>query len=83
MSWYILSGRERLRSGRFVAVAAAHNDWTATLVRDYLRERGVGAVFPPVSYLYFPLPTRVWVHADDEDEAVRLLQELQAEWQGA
>lgn len=83
MGWYILSERERQVSGQFVAVAAAYDDMTATLVRDYLRENGVGAAFPPVTYLYGPLRTRVWVHADDEQEALRLLQELQAEWQGA
>lgn len=81
--WYILSERERVRVGQFVAVAMSYDDMTATLVRDYLRENGVGAVFPPVVYLYGPLMTRIWVHADDEQEALRLLQELQAEWQGA
>ncbi|MCS6923037.1 MAG: DUF2007 domain-containing protein [Fimbriimonadales bacterium] len=79
MRWYILSERERQRSGRFVAVAAAYDDLTATLVRDYLREHGIGAAFPPVSYLY-PSFTRIWVHADDEEEAVQLLTALQAEW---
>lgn len=80
MRWYILGERERQRSGQFVAVAAAYDDMTATLVRDYLREHGVGAAFPPVTYLYGPLMTRIWVHADDEQEALRLLQELQVEW---
>lgn len=83
MNWYILSERERQRSGQFVAVAAAYDDLTATLVRDYLRENGVGAAFPPVTYLYGPLLTRIWVHADDEETALRLLDELRAEWQGA
>ncbi|MFN3690024.1 MAG: putative signal transducing protein [Fimbriimonadales bacterium] len=82
MRWYILNERERQRSGQFVAVAAAYDDMTATLVRDYLRERGIGAAFPPVSYLYGPLPTRIWVHADDEEVALRLLEELHAEWRG-
>ncbi len=83
MNWYILSERERQRSGQFVAVAAAYDDLTATLVRDYLRENGVGAAFPPVTYLYGPLLTRIWVHADDEETALRLLDELRAEWRGA
>ncbi|MFN7018924.1 MAG: hypothetical protein ACK4RG_06570 [Fimbriimonadales bacterium] len=82
MSWYILSARERQRSGQFVAVAAAYDDMTATLVRDYLRERGINAVFLPVTYLYGPLQTRIWIHRDDEEIALRLLEELRAEWQG-
>ncbi|MCS6919143.1 MAG: DUF2007 domain-containing protein [Fimbriimonadales bacterium] len=82
VSWYIFSERERMRSGQFVAVAAAYDDITATLVRDYLWEHGVGAAFPPVTYLYGPLLTRIWVHADDEEEAVRLLEALQVEWRG-
>ncbi|MFN4032871.1 MAG: hypothetical protein ACK4ME_04515 [Fimbriimonadales bacterium] len=84
MRWYILSERERQRSGQFVAVAAAYDDLTATLVRDYLLERGVGAVFPPVTYIFYvSKPTRIWVHADDEERAIDLLRELQAEWQEA
>jgi hypothetical protein len=82
MNWYILGERERLHSGQFVAVAAAYDDMTATLVRDYLREHGINAAFPPVNYLFYTqLPTRIWVHADDVEEALGLLQELQAEWQ--
>ncbi len=82
MNWYILGERERQRSGQFVAVAAAYDDMTATLVRDYLRENGVGAAFPPITYLYGPLQTRIWVHSDDEETALRLLEELRTEWRG-
>lgn len=81
MRWYILGERERVRSGQFVAVAVAYEDMTATLVRDYLRERGIGAAFSPVTHLYIPLPTRIWVHADDEADALESLRQLQAEWQ--
>jgi hypothetical protein len=80
MNWYILGERERLHSGQFVAVAAAYDDMTATLVRDYLRENGINAAFPPITYVYGPLLTRIWVHADDEEAALRLLEELRAEW---
>lgn len=83
MNWHILSGRERPRAGQFVAVAVAYDDLTAALVRDYLRENGVGATFLPVTYLFAPLPTRIWVHGDDEEVALRLLNELRAEWQEA
>ncbi len=81
MRWYILGERERQRSGQFVAVAAAHDDLTATLVRDYLRERGIGAMFPTTTRVFYVSnPTRIWVHADDEEQAISLLRELQAEW---
>ncbi|MDW8107081.1 MAG: hypothetical protein RMK45_06335 [Armatimonadota bacterium] len=82
MNWYVLGERERLRSGRFVAVAVAYDDITATLVRDYLLEHRIDALFPPGSYLWRPAqPTYIWVHADDEQEAVALLEEFQTDLQ--
>lgn len=80
MRWYILGERERLRMGQFVAVAAAYDDMTATLVRDHLLENGIDAAFPPVSTLYGATPTHIWVHADDEVEALRLLEDLRTQW---
>lgn len=80
MRWYILGERERQRVGQFVAVAAVYDDMTAALVRDHLLQNGIDAAFPPVSTLYWPMPTRIWVHADDETEALRLLEELRAQW---
>jgi len=80
MRWYILGERERQRMGQFVAVAAAYDDMTASLVRDHLLQNGIDAAFPPVSTLYGPTPTRIWVHADDETEALCLLEELRAQW---
>ncbi|BCW94637.1 MAG: hypothetical protein WHS44_11205 [Fimbriimonadales bacterium] len=82
MRWRILGAEERSRIGQFVAVAVAGDDMTATLVRDYLRTHGVAANFPPVTYIFRVIPegTHIWVHYDDEADALGLLRQLEMEW---
>lgn len=85
MRWYILGERERWRNGQFITVAEARDELTATLVRDYLLEHQIDALMAPVSLVsqlwHFSPTVRVWVHIDDLQAAVELLQQLQVEWQ--
>ena len=79
--WRILSAGERPRVGAFVAIAVAREEMTATLVRDHLRLHGIAANFPPITHIFRLWDgAYIWVHCDDEVEAVRLLHQLQAEW---
>ena len=79
--WQILGESERPRVGAFVAIAVAREEMTATLVRDHLRLHGIAANFPPITHIFRLWDgAYIWVHCDDEVEAVRLLHQLQAEW---
>ncbi len=81
--WYLLGDEERVEMGDYVAIAVAENDMSATLVRDYLMEHKIPAVFPPSSYPIYPLESariRIWVPKRLIAQAEAVLKELESGW---